>query len=221
MGSVRRDQEGKWMTNFEQRDEGYVKFGCRLEPGAPPDSTIIAQLNRWRDKLYDMNLIGAYPDGIGFGNLSLRSGADNRFVITGTATGSIPRLSTEHYTEVVEFDIARNHVVCRGRVRASSESMTHGVLYLLNPDIHAVIHIHHETMWEQMHDTVPTTGSSVAYGTPAMAEEMQRLYRESDLSQKRIAVMGGHREGIVAFGESLDTAGELLLQYYSTLVAKP
>lgn len=208
------------MTKNDQRDEGYVKFDCSLEQGPSPDWSIIQQLNRWREKLYKMKLIGAYPDGIGFGNLSLRSGADDRFVISGTATGNLSALSADHYTEVVDFDISRNYLTCRGHIRASSESMTHGSLYLLNGDTRAVIHVHHQALWDRLLNQVPTTRPSVAYGTPAMAAEMDRLYQESDLPKEKIVVMGGHREGIVTFGETLDLAGALLMHYYSILPAQ-
>ncbi len=205
--------------NQNGRDEGYVKFHCDFEPGPSPDPSVIHQLNRWRDKLYDLKLVGAYPDGTGYGNLSLRSGGGNRFVITGTATGSLQSLSDEHYTEVTEFDIPQNHLTCRGPIRASSESMTHGSLYLLDAGIRAVIHVHHEALWKGLLNQVPSTRSSVAYGTPAMAGEMARLYGASDLPNKRIAVMGGHREGVITFGETLDAAGDLLMHYYSALPA--
>ena len=46
-----------------------------------------------------------------------------------------------------------------------------------------------------------------------MAREILRLCQEEHLLQAQILVMAGHFEGIIAFGKSLDEAGQLLLQY--------
>jgi len=197
------------------QEEGYVKFQCQWGKAPAPDSTIVSSLNVWRDKMYDLGLIGAYPDGIGYGNISERIGTGDHFVISGTATGTLEKLDENHYTEVVAFDASKNSLTCCGPIRASSESLTHGSLYREDPEIKGVIHIHHLGFWEKLLGQVPTTLANVLYGTPAMAEEMVRLYHESDLPEKKIVVMGGHHEGILTFGESLDEAGNILLDYYS------
>ena len=36
-----------------------------------------------------MDLIGAYENGVGFGNISMRIKGGHQFVITGSATGEI------------------------------------------------------------------------------------------------------------------------------------
>ena len=54
---------------------------------------------------------------------------------------------------------------------------------------------------------IPITDASVPYGTPAMAAEVARLYATSDMAQRRIFSMGGHEDGIVAFGESAEDSG--------------
>ena len=46
-----------------------------------------------------------------------------------------------------------------------------------------------------------------------MAEETQRLFIDSKLSQIKILAMAGHEDGIVAFGENLKTAYRILIDW--------
>ena len=91
--------------------EGYIKFNCvwdKQEIEVPAD--IFASIRHWKEKLYALNLIGAYENGVGFGNISCRDGDSGRFFITGSATGGIRLLEKEHLALVTEFDIDRNTV---------------------------------------------------------------------------------------------------------------
>jgi ABC-type iron transport system FetAB ATPase subunit len=65
---------------------------------------------------------------------------------------------------------------------------------------------------------VPTTAIEVAYGTPEMAKEILRLFREDNLMEKKIVVMSGHEEGIISFGKNLPEAGNILLDRYNKLI---
>lgn len=56
-------------------DEGYIKYQPHWTRSQAFEVPAVAQLNDYRQKLYDAGLIGAYPDGIGFGNISQRSAA--------------------------------------------------------------------------------------------------------------------------------------------------
>jgi hypothetical protein len=47
-----------------------------------------------------------------------------------------------------------------------------------------------------------------------MAAEIIRLCQEERLEEQQILVMSGHEEGIIAFGQDLAKAGNLLLSYY-------
>ena len=44
-----------------------------------------------------------------------------------------------------------------------------------------------------------------------MAREVERLFTEYDFRQEGILSMGGHKDGIVAFGTSAKVAGCILL----------
>ncbi|MDZ7633133.1 MAG: hypothetical protein U5L72_01260 [Bacteroidales bacterium] len=46
-----------------------------------------------------------------------------------------------------------------------------------------------------------------------LAREILRLFRESDVIEKRIIIMGGDRAGILTFGNDMDEAMSVLMQY--------
>ncbi|MFC0875859.1 class II aldolase/adducin family protein [Saccharicrinis sp. FJH2] len=191
-------------------DEGYIKFNCNWIKAAPCPKQQIENINAWRDRLYQLGLIGAYPNGIGFGNISIRSDGQT-FVITGSATGNFKRLDEFHYVLVTEYDLMQNSLTCSGPIKASSESLSHAVIYESSSETKAVIHIHSMEKWKKYIHKFPTTKTDVLYGTPEMANEIERLFRETDVPEKKIIIMGGHEEGIITFGKTLDEAGKLLL----------
>ena len=192
-------------------DEGYIKYQCYWLDKPTVNSAEIAELNQWRDKLYQLGLIGQYDDGIGFGNISVRDVQPECFIISGTQTGGIPHLTEKHYTKVTNFDWKQNFVACTGSIRASSEALTHAAVYVANPQINAVIHVHHLSLWQTLIDKVPTTNINCAYGTPEMAQEIMRLCQEDETQKQQIIVMSGHKEGIITFGKNLAEAGNILL----------
>jgi L-ribulose-5-phosphate 4-epimerase len=192
-------------------ETGYVKYRCdhRILPSA--DFAGFEELNRVRGLLHELGFIGRYPNGIGFGNVSMRAGASNHFHISGTMTGGLPELTAAHYTKVVAWDFPRNWLQCEGPVQASSESMTHAAIYEQDASAGAVLHVHEMELWKRLLDRGPTTRKDVEYGTPEMAAEMGRLFRESDVRERRILVMAGHEEGIFAFGSTLEEAFGVLM----------
>jgi L-ribulose-5-phosphate 4-epimerase len=201
------------MNHEHTIDEGYVKYQCNWISAPPIAAEKLMEINSWRDKLYQLKLIGQYDNGIGFGNISIRD-SEKQFIVSGTSTGNLPHLSSQHYTKVIDFDWDKNFVTCSGPIQASSESLTHAAIYQANPDINAVIHVHDRDLWENLLDRVPTTARDCAYGTPEMAREIIRLCQQEDLKNLKILVMSGHEEGIITFGNNLDEAGEVLLKYY-------
>ena len=195
-------------------DEGYTKYECDWQQAPALPETAIEDLNAWRNRLHDKGLIGYYAEhGVGFGNVSIREGDSRRFIISGTQTGHIAHTDEQHYALVTACDIEANHVACEGPVQASSEALTHAAIYALHPDIRAVVHVHDAGLWQELIDRVPTTSRDVSFGTPGMAREFQRLYAETDFAELGIAVMGGHDEGIVTFGDGIDQASLRILRY--------
>jgi L-ribulose-5-phosphate 4-epimerase len=194
-------------------NEGYIKFNCNWIKGKPLDLEELTSINEWRDTLYKVGLIGAYYDGVGFGNLSRRFDK-NKFIITGSATGNISKLNEEHYVLVEDYNFSKNALTCKGPIKASSESLSHAIIYECSPKTNAVFHIHNLEMWEKLFDVMPTTNKDIEYGTPEMANEIKRLFGESNVKDEKIIIMGGHKEGIISFGETLDEAGKILLREF-------
>ncbi|MEG4218233.1 class II aldolase/adducin family protein [Microcoleus sp. Pol14C6] len=194
----------KWM------DEGVVKYRCDWEEADPVAARNIADLMDWRDRLHAWGLIGVYENGIGFGNVSVRLGNSCQFVISGTQTAHLRTLGPEFYCTVTEFDLEQNFLGCRGPVQASSESLTHGALYLQREDVGGIIHVHNPKLWQQLLFKIPTTRKEIPYGTPQMALEMFRLFEEENLAERKILAMAGHEDGIICFGRTVDEAGKVL-----------
>ncbi len=200
-------------------DEGYIKYRCHWVNTPSVTAAEIVELNQCRQQLYQLGLIGQYDNGIGFGNLSIRVPATNtiNFIISGTQTGGIPNLTTQHYTRVTEFDWQQNFVSCQGLIKASSETLTHAAVYCANPQVKAVVHVHQLQLWQQLIDRVATTARNCAYGTPAMAEEIIRLCQQQMVQQQKIIVMSGHSEGIITFGSTLTEATQVILAHLQAL----
>ena len=98
----------------------------------------------------DARLIGQYEDlGIGYGNISVRRGSCDLFLISGTQTGHLPATDERHYSLVTDCDIRNNIVRCSGPVQASSEAMTHAAIYALGDAIGAVVHVHSAELWKR------------------------------------------------------------------------
>lgn len=202
-------------------EEGVIKFDLRFTAGPPVVMETLTELNTWRHILWEHALIGQDParyEGYGFGNISQRTGPRNQprgkrqFVISGTQTGHLENLDNRHYACVTAYDAETNLVVAEGPVRPSSESMTHGVIYDLDNELRAMLHVHSPDIWNSAFSQgIPATNAAVDYGTPEMSREVERLYSQTDVRHKGIFSMGGHEDGIVAFGHSVEEAGNILL----------
>jgi ribulose-5-phosphate 4-epimerase/fuculose-1-phosphate aldolase len=193
-------------------DEGYVKYVSHWTPGPATHKSAAQELDTWRKPLFDAGLIGEYADlGIGYGNLSVRRGSSDLFLISGTQTGHLPVTDERHYSLVTDCDIRSNVVRCSGPVQASSEAMTHAAIYALGDAIGAVVHIHSAKLWRRELDKLPTSNASVAYGTPDMAHELDRLYRMGGFREAGVAVLAGHDEGLISFGTTLEEAATRVL----------
>ena len=195
------------------KGEGVIKFDCHWNRSEPLDEELITDLNYWRSKMYELGLIGVGEDGIGYGNISVRF-QNNQFIISGSGTGKIKTLTGAHYALVTNHDIPNNRLWSTGSTIASSESLTHAMLYELAADVHAVIHVHHNELWRRLLKTAPSTADDIEYGTPAMAMEIARLFKEKDLAHEKMFAMGGHHGGVMFFGKDLAEAAEILFKVY-------
>lgn len=207
-------------------NEGVIKF--RMEHSERSLERVrygelACKLIAWREIMAMTGLVGQDPqryEGAGYGNVSGRIGPPSAalgrrsFLITGTQTSGHRCIGLESFAVVESYDYQSNSVVSRGTREPSSESMTHGAVYDLGPQIRCVLHAHSPTLWKAARELgLPTTDRDAPYGTPLMAAEVQRLYRTSALPERQILAMGGHEDGIIVFGRSPVEAGRTLLTW--------
>lgn len=190
----------------------YIKFSCERVAAEITSFGGLAELNAYRRNLFDLHLIGVDPDGIGFGNLSVRDGATANFYITGSATGGIHELALAECAKVVACDFETNRVRYEGSAIPSSESPTHAAIYKSDATAGAVIHCHDSKLWTALLTQGPTTSKAAGYGTPQLAYEIMELFKHTDVQSRKIVVMAGHERGIVTFGKDLEEAFAVLMR---------
>jgi L-ribulose-5-phosphate 4-epimerase len=190
----------------------YIKFTCEKATAEITPFGGFAELNAYRQKLFQLRLIGVDANGIGFGNLSIRDGAAKNFYITGSATGGKPELTLADCTRVVAYDFEENWLQYEGSAIPSSESLTHAAVYGSDAKAGSVIHCHDSKLWAALLNQAPTSSKTVDYGTPEMAYEVTRLFKVTDVQSRKILVMAGHEGGIVAFGKDLEEAFAVLMR---------
>ncbi len=213
--------------------DGVIKFNFSHSPEPLEMDTLrelSAELMAWRAIMRSWSLIGQVRElygGVGYGNVSARYRpfpgeiGERRFLITGTQTGGLACNTHEEYCLVEQYDTRKNYVRSRGLIEPSSETMTHGTIYDLDSRIRYVFHGHSRLIWPLAEELqIPYSSPDVPYGTPAMAEEVKRLYRTTTLADVQILAMGGHEDGIVAFGNSALDAGQVLLKYLALAYKK-
>lgn len=200
-------------------DEGYIKFNLQWRKGKALPAAVTREIVRYRNLCFHKKYIGI-QNNVGYGNISVRYRNTSQFIISGTQTGGLKKLSARHFALVTAVDLKKNSIACSGPVRASAESLTHAMFYALEKNIQSVIHIHHRTLWEQLKYQVPTTGENTSYGTVAMCNEVAKLYQSSDLKAKKILVMAGHQDGLISFGKNLAETLAVLDAYAATFDRK-
>ena len=203
------------------QEEGVIKFDLRFTQGKLDPQDLPDDLRRWRDRLWQEQLIGQQTGrygGYGYGNVSCRLApfdaprGQRRFLISGSQTGHLPQLDARHYVVVSACDIRHNRVTAHGPLKPSSEALTHAMLYDQDIGVHVVFHVHSPTIWQAAGSAgLAVTAADVTYGTPEMAQEVARLFSETGVRQQQLFAMGGHEDGVIAFGKDAQEAGSILL----------
>jgi ribulose-5-phosphate 4-epimerase/fuculose-1-phosphate aldolase len=171
----------------------------------------MGELFDWRRRMRVLSLIGADAQGLGYGNLSIRLYATPSFLITSSQSSGLDEVDQRHFARVTVVDLDRNFLRSVGERPPSSEALTHAALYQVQSAIRAVVHVHSNPIWTAWRDRLPTTRDDVLYGTPEMGYEMIRLHKRKALGRQGVVVMGGHQDGVIAFGPSVaEAAGEIL-----------
>ncbi|MCF8297175.1 MAG: class II aldolase/adducin family protein [Saprospiraceae bacterium] len=192
--------------------EGYIKYKSNWQQkGITIPNSYFKEIEHWRNQLYDKGMIGLYNNGIGFGNISMRIENSNQFYITGSTTGKYSKLELCHLAKVEDYSLENNSIDCVGSVIASSESLSHAIIYETLAEINSIIHIHHFEVWKKSLNKFPTTNINAEYGTPEIANEIKSLLQDEEIAKQRIIIMGGHEEGIISFGKDMKEAMGALL----------
>lgn len=203
------------MTDYDREFEHYC---VTTEPDWTDDD--IKKINQLREILKTKRLIGVDETGETFGNVSFEWCGFP--VISGTKTGGLNHLTAEHYTRITDFSINRAFVKSFGPIRHSRETPAHVVLqhiedYVLDEtsqDAMVVVHVHYPvSVWSGLKGRLPTSHDNVGYGTVGMAREVVRLYRDTDLRDIGMLVMGGHKGGAIAFGKDYDAVEYIIMKH--------
>jgi ribulose-5-phosphate 4-epimerase/fuculose-1-phosphate aldolase len=195
-----------------EANEGYIKYKCKLKKQALIISEdTLASINTVRKQLIKQSWLGVLPNGIGFGNISIRTNDSDQFLITGSATGELTTLNASHLAMVEHTDINKNQLSCCGLCPASSESLSHAAFYAFDKTICAVIHIHDRILWTRLIDQLPCSNINAQYGTPEMAKSLTELLSKTQKSSG-VMVMEGHQDGLIAYGHDLNQTLGLLIE---------
>jgi Class II Aldolase and Adducin N-terminal domain len=202
--------------------EGVIKFDLVFTQKPFPECVGLETLIAWRAVLHRLQMIGQDPQrygGLGFGNISQKidqapaaGNQTSRFVISGTQTGATQRLDRTRFCTVTGFSIRQNRIVAEGPVKPSSEALTHAAVNHCHPDIRFVMHVHSPDIWLATQRLgIPSIGKPIAYGTPEMADAVRNLILAQGSPSTGIFSMLGHEDGIVAYANTAETAGNLLI----------
>lgn len=186
--------------------------------------TDILEIDNLRRRLFARKLIGAYEDGVGYGNISCRfpEPASESFLITASRTGKMERPGPEFYTLVESYDLSTFTMKARGMHKPSSEAFTHAAVYRLHPRIQWVIHVHSGLLWTYMLNHNYLRTDDAFYGSKDMVDSIRELYQPYAenpdlLFLNNRFIMTGHEEGIVSFGRTSDEAENALVSLFDAI----
>ena len=196
--------------------EGIIKFKIKFKKEDTVFKEDISSINRWRDILFEKKLIGC-ANGIGYGNLSVLLDRlyDNKkiFIITGSQTGNLLKLTNKGYCAVIGYDFEKNLIVAKGEVKPSSESLSHAAFYDTDNEIKSVIHIHCPKLWEKADKlNIYKIDKNAEYGSKEMASEIIKTYKKYKNKKTNLFYMAGHKDGLISFGKNSDEAGYAILE---------
>ena len=194
------------------------------EPLPASVRALVLALDAWRWRLWQARLIGqdgVRYGGVGWGNVSGRVDGPS-FLITGTQTGGLEHTDERHYAlvETCEGSSQRGGVRSRGPIEPSSEAMSHAAVYAALPSARFVFHVHAPELWRKAGRLeLAKTPEGVEYGTVAMAEAVGDLTRR--MGAAGVLVMAGHEDGVIAWGQSAEEAGERILEAHEAARLSP
>ena len=80
--------------------------------------------------------------------------------------------------------------------------------------------LHSPEIWNNTQKLkLPFSSADIAYGTPEMAVEVERLMKTGQLKTKNIFCMLGHRDGIISYSESFEKTALIIIKYFAKAIA--
>ncbi len=213
--------------------DGVVRFQFDLHPGSAATEHEAQLLCRWRQRLYDLDVIGCDLSRYGacYGNVSIRTGpwaagpGRREFLVSCTQSGGQSHAGPETLCRIIAYDHRLNRVSAQGPCPPSSETLTHGAMYDASLELRAIVHGHAPRLWRYVLDEGgPATPPEVEYGTPEMADEARRIVREAKRKVWRLSgvlAMAGHEDGVIAWGSSAKEATERFITAWETAEGSP
>ncbi len=183
--------------------EAVIQFEYRLHSPARGAASAAAAMTPVLRAARELGVVGRDPrryDGLAFGNLSW--GQDGRFWITATQTADKSALGADDVVLIEDFAIEQNRVSARGALPPSSEALSHAALHARRHGAPTwILHGHHPGLWqEDGRADLPVTDPAAANGTVAMA----RAVAAAGEGGSGLVIMGGHRDGVIAYAADAD-----------------
>lgn len=192
-------------------NEGYIKFQCKTTSSRHPSRSELDDIILLRDRLYDKEFVGTFPDGVGFGNVSKKTDSGS-IIITGSNTGKHERIQPNHFVYVNSYDIEANQVESSGQVQASSETLTHVAIYEAIDEIKYIAHIHNLKIWEKLLESGKRPVGTSEYGSVELADEVREYCKSLDLLDN-IFALPGHKGGVIIHAEEISRINDMLGEY--------
>jgi hypothetical protein len=166
----------------QENNEGVIKFHLDFREGPAPEESLLLELKAWRTRFLELGLIGQDP---------------------------------ERYEDYGFGNLSRRLPDQRENAFLISGTQT-GHLDELQANHYATVlhmHLHSPDIFNNYRSLVlPCTDPSAAYGTPEMASAIEVLAKERENCQSSLLVMGGHQDGILAYGSEAEATGALVIR---------
>jgi ribulose-5-phosphate 4-epimerase/fuculose-1-phosphate aldolase len=190
-----------------------IKFHCTNSGSGFTYDGRLDALNRWAWIFSQLNLAPEHLEGA-YGNFSYRNRGTS-FIITKSRMIPSRRLKPENYSLIEDFEAKTNTFLISGANEPSSESFLHDRIYRQYADVQAILHGHFElfSTWASVLE-IPVTQSFADYGTPALAESALDIISATN----QLILLKDH--GFVALGESIASAGCLVLKTFREMLAR-
>jgi ribulose-5-phosphate 4-epimerase/fuculose-1-phosphate aldolase len=175
---------------------------------------ILEKLSRFRAKLWDLRIIGK-TETDSYGNVSHRLD-ESFFAISRSGVGGLRKLSPDDFI-VARYRQGEFHPpsVFRGILtedqKPSRDTKIHSALYSGSEKVNVVAHFHHPLIWGMFLDKFPTTSVDKPPGSVELAEEIFDLCQKLDLQKDWIIILGSHEDGILTFGENIESLEEKII----------